>query len=275
LCLVELRGLEPLTPCMPSRDPHHGTHHKALRGRALHQRGRAGGWWYVRLRRAELLRACCAKWLGTGVDATPRSLARMGVGASGSGWAMTVTVALAGDTMLGRGAARALATTPPQALVALEVRDALGEADLVVLNLECCISERGRPWEAHGKPFFFRAPPRAGELLALLATDCVTLANSHALDYGVAAAGRLVLADPPLAAVANQDTGLSRRPEQGRSVELPDRQPGPGYVVTFARGCSSCARSPVDAVLPTCIHFWRPTRPRAGGATPVRCADRR
>jgi Bacterial capsule synthesis protein PGA_cap len=95
-----------------------------------------------------------------------------------------------------RGVARALATTPPQALVAPEVRDALGEADLVVLNLECCISERGRPWDAPGKPFFFRAPPRAVELLALLGTDCVTLANNHALDYGVAAAGRLVLADP-------------------------------------------------------------------------------
>ena len=98
---------------------------------------------------------------------------------------MTVTVALAGDTMLGRGVARALTRTPPQALVAPEVRDALGQADLVVLNLECCISERGRPWPAPGKPFFFRAPPRAVELLALLGTDCVTLANNHALDYGV------------------------------------------------------------------------------------------
>ena len=58
---------------------------------------------------------------------------------------MTVTLALAGDTMLGRSVARALATTPPQALVAPEVRDVLGQADLVVLNLECCISERGRP----------------------------------------------------------------------------------------------------------------------------------
>jgi hypothetical protein len=85
----------------PPRHPH-----KALRGRALHQRGRAGGWWYVRLRRAELLRACCAKWLGTGVDATPRSLARMGVGGSGFGWAMTVTVALAGTPCWAGGAAR-------------------------------------------------------------------------------------------------------------------------------------------------------------------------
>jgi poly-gamma-glutamate capsule biosynthesis protein CapA/YwtB (metallophosphatase superfamily) len=98
---------------------------------------------------------------------------------------MTVTVALAGDTMLGRGVARALTTSPPQALVAPEVRAAMDQADLVVLNLECCISERGRPWDAPGKPFFFRAPPRAVELLVLLGVDCVTLANNHALDYGV------------------------------------------------------------------------------------------
>jgi poly-gamma-glutamate capsule biosynthesis protein CapA/YwtB (metallophosphatase superfamily) len=98
---------------------------------------------------------------------------------------MTMTLALAGDTMLGRGVARTLATTPPEALVAPEVRTALGQADLVVLNLECCISERGAPWAAPGKPFFFRAPPRAVELLVLLGTDCVTLANNHALDYGL------------------------------------------------------------------------------------------
>jgi poly-gamma-glutamate capsule biosynthesis protein CapA/YwtB (metallophosphatase superfamily) len=98
---------------------------------------------------------------------------------------MTVTVALAGDTMLGRSVAQTLTRTPPQALVAPEVRATLAQADLVVLNLECCISERGRPWPAPGKPFFFRAPPRAVELLVLLGTDCVTLANNHALDYGV------------------------------------------------------------------------------------------
>jgi poly-gamma-glutamate capsule biosynthesis protein CapA/YwtB (metallophosphatase superfamily) len=97
---------------------------------------------------------------------------------------MTVTVALAGDTMLGRGVARTLARAPPDALVAPEVHAVLDQADLVVLNLECCLSERGRPWDAPGKPFFFRAPPRAVELLVLLGVDCVTLANNHALDYG-------------------------------------------------------------------------------------------
>ena len=117
--------------------------------------------------------------------------------------------------MLGRGVARALARTPPQALVAPEVRAALGAADLVVLNLECCISERGRPWDAPGKPFFFRAPPRAVELLVLLGTDCVTLANNHALDYGVDALTDTLdhLATAGIAAVgAGADLGRARRP---------------------------------------------------------------
>jgi poly-gamma-glutamate capsule biosynthesis protein CapA/YwtB (metallophosphatase superfamily) len=128
---------------------------------------------------------------------------------------MTVTVALAGDTMLGRGVARTLATTPPPALVAPEVRDALGQADLVVLNLECCISERGRPWDAPGKPFFFRAPPRAVELLVLLGVDCVTLANNHALDFGFDALADTLdhLATAGIVAVgAGADLEQARRP---------------------------------------------------------------
>jgi poly-gamma-glutamate capsule biosynthesis protein CapA/YwtB (metallophosphatase superfamily) len=128
---------------------------------------------------------------------------------------MTVTLALAGDTMLGRSVARTLATTPPEALVAPEVRAALDEADLVVLNLECCISERGRPWDAPGKPFFFRAPPEAVELLVLLGTDCVTLANNHALDYGFDALADTLdhLAAAGIATIgAGADLAQARRP---------------------------------------------------------------
>jgi len=51
-----------------------------------------------------------------------------------------------------------------------------------VLNLECCLSARGEPWP--GRPFHFRAPPWAAEVLARLGVDCVTLANNHALDFG-------------------------------------------------------------------------------------------
>ena len=86
--------------------------------------------------------------------------------------------------MLGRGVARAIEERGPRALVAPEVVAVAAEADLFVLNLECCISERGTPWPDPRKPFFFRAPPAAVETLAELGVDCVTLANNHALDYG-------------------------------------------------------------------------------------------
>jgi poly-gamma-glutamate capsule biosynthesis protein CapA/YwtB (metallophosphatase superfamily) len=97
---------------------------------------------------------------------------------------MAVTLALAGDTMLGRGVAERLAADPAAPLVAPEVRDAAAAADLFLLNLECCISTRGERFPDPGKPFFFRAPPVAAQRLAELGVDCVTLANNHALDFG-------------------------------------------------------------------------------------------
>ncbi|MFI9308729.1 CapA family protein [Streptomyces triculaminicus] len=96
-----------------------------------------------------------------------------------------ITVALAGDTMLGRGVAEQLSEAPEAAtLLSDELRAVLAGADLVVLNLECCVSDRGEHWPAPGKPFFFRAPPAAADVLAELGVDCVTVANNHALDFG-------------------------------------------------------------------------------------------
>jgi poly-gamma-glutamate synthesis protein (capsule biosynthesis protein) len=86
--------------------------------------------------------------------------------------------------MLGRMVARVIVAAGPEALFADEVVDITRSADLFVLNLECCISERGRPWPDPRKPFFFRAPPAATEVLNRLGVDCVTLANNHALDFG-------------------------------------------------------------------------------------------
>src|SRR5829696_1434974 len=92
-------------------------------------------------------------------------------------------LALAGDTMLGRQVANAIERSrrPP---LAPDVVTVAAEADLFVLNLECCVSARGERWPDPDKPFFFRAPPCAAELLAEIGVDCVTLANNHALDYG-------------------------------------------------------------------------------------------
>lgn len=98
---------------------------------------------------------------------------------------MTATLALAGDTMLGRGVAEVLRADPRAPLVSPEVTEHLRSADALVLNLECCISDRGAPFPDPDKPFFFRAPPWAAERLAELGVDAVTLANNHALDYGV------------------------------------------------------------------------------------------
>jgi poly-gamma-glutamate capsule biosynthesis protein CapA/YwtB (metallophosphatase superfamily) len=97
---------------------------------------------------------------------------------------MTATLALAGDTMLGRGVADLMRADPLAPLVAPEVAAHLERADAFVLNLECCISDRGERFPDPGKPFFFRAPPVAAEWLARLGVDAVTLANNHALDYG-------------------------------------------------------------------------------------------
>jgi poly-gamma-glutamate synthesis protein (capsule biosynthesis protein) len=95
-----------------------------------------------------------------------------------------VKLALAGDTMLGRKVADAIQVHGPGSLFSPDVVAAAEEADLFVLNLECCISERGSRWPDPYKPFFFRAPPEAIETLVLLGVDCVTLANNHALDFG-------------------------------------------------------------------------------------------
>jgi poly-gamma-glutamate capsule biosynthesis protein CapA/YwtB (metallophosphatase superfamily) len=93
-----------------------------------------------------------------------------------------VRLALAGDTMLGRGVAEQLGRRPPDSLVDGAIVEITRAADLFVLNLECCISDRGEP--VHGKVFTFRAQAAAVETLRHLGVNCVTLENNHALDYG-------------------------------------------------------------------------------------------
>ncbi|MCG6494077.1 CapA family protein [Kitasatospora sp. A2-31] len=129
---------------------------------------------------------------------------------------MALTLALAGDTMLGRSVAAELRRSPtPQTLLAPEVREALARADLVLLNLECCLSARGARWPSPFKAFFFRAPPAAAEVLAGLGVDCVTLANNHALDYGYDALAdtRALLEQAGVQAVgAGRDATAAREP---------------------------------------------------------------
>jgi Bacterial capsule synthesis protein PGA_cap len=96
---------------------------------------------------------------------------------------VSLTVALAGDTMLGRMVGERLARRGHR-LLAAEVQEIAGGADLFIANLECCISDRGAPVREPGKPFFFRAPPVAAERVADMGVNCVSLANNHSLDFG-------------------------------------------------------------------------------------------
>jgi poly-gamma-glutamate synthesis protein (capsule biosynthesis protein) len=124
----------------------------------------------------------------------------------------SVLIGLLGDVMLGRKVGEAIRRGAPgvvdPALVAV-----LHEADVLVANLECCISARGERWPDPQKPFFFRAPPRAVDVLTTMGVDVITLANNHALDYGpVALVDTLTALDDAGIVVvgAGEDTARAR-----------------------------------------------------------------
>ena len=174
-------------------------------------------------------------------------------------------LALAGDTMLGRGVAKELAKRPPGSLVDPALVEITRAADLFVLNLECCISERGEP--VPNKVFTFRAPPAAVETLLHLGVGCATLANNHALDCGldafldtlaylreagIACAGAghnveqarkpVVVQCLPIAAFADHEPGFAAGPDR------------PG--IAFAEGVPAWLRERAPGAL-VCPH-WGP-----------------
>jgi hypothetical protein len=171
-------------------------------------------------------------------------------------------VALAGDTMLGRGVARELEHRAPQSLVAPELVELTRAADVFVLNLECCISERGAPVP---KVFNFRAPPSAVETLLHLGVGCVTLANNHALDYGPdalldtfehlraagipwAGAGRnveearrpTVVQGLPIVACCDHEPDFAAGPDRPGIAYADLRHGVPGWLREAARGALVC-----------------------------------
>jgi poly-gamma-glutamate synthesis protein (capsule biosynthesis protein) len=86
--------------------------------------------------------------------------------------------------MLGRAVGQELATDPAAGW-SDDLLELTRSCDLVVANLECCLSERGRPTRLiAGKPFFFRGPPQMVRALTTLGNVAVGLANNHALDFG-------------------------------------------------------------------------------------------
>jgi poly-gamma-glutamate synthesis protein (capsule biosynthesis protein) len=90
-----------------------------------------------------------------------------------------VTMAFAGDVhFAGRVARRATAGSD----VLGPIGRTLAAADIAMVNLESAITERGTP---EPKEFHFRAPPAALDSLRAAGVDVVTMANNHAVDYGL------------------------------------------------------------------------------------------
>jgi poly-gamma-glutamate synthesis protein (capsule biosynthesis protein) len=86
--------------------------------------------------------------------------------------------------MLGRGVAARIASGPPERVWSPQLRELCRSCDLVICNLECCISGRGGATRRiPGKPFFFRAPPEAVRSLRAVGVGVASLANNHALDF--------------------------------------------------------------------------------------------
>jgi poly-gamma-glutamate synthesis protein (capsule biosynthesis protein) len=104
----------------------------------------------------------------------------------------SVTLALTGDVMLGRGVNQALRHHGP-AYPWGDLLPWLTGADLTVVNLECVIAQGGHPWSRWPKVFHFRADPIAVTALKQAGINCVTLANNHVLDFETDALREMVM----------------------------------------------------------------------------------
>lgn len=98
-----------------------------------------------------------------------------------SAQARSVRLMAVGDVMLGWEVGRKIKRKGPAAPW-VGVKTHLDQADLVVANLECVISDRGQPWPT--KRIHLRAPLAAADSLVAGGVDVVSVANNHALDFG-------------------------------------------------------------------------------------------
>ncbi|MFB6207121.1 MAG: CapA family protein [Haloglomus sp.] len=100
---------------------------------------------------------------------------------------MSYRLGFTGDVMLGRLVDEHQRS---QAVTAVwgDLLDLLRDLDGLFVNLECCLSTRGEPWQRTDRPFHFRADPDwAVPALDAAGVDYCSLANNHILDYEVPA----------------------------------------------------------------------------------------
>jgi len=115
----------------------------------------------------------------------PRTPAPSPSGTAGSGAAPApapITLAFAGDVHFADHLGPLLRSDDSLAAV----RPYLAGADVAVVNLETAITDRGTP---QPKEFHFRTTPAALRVLGATGVDVVTMANNHAVDYGLVGLG--------------------------------------------------------------------------------------
>lgn len=95
---------------------------------------------------------------------------------------MDLKLLLVGDVMLGRLVNDALERVPAEYPWGNTI-PIFREADWRACNLECVISDRGRPWGRTPKEFHFRSDAKNVAVLKAAQIDAVSLANNHTLDY--------------------------------------------------------------------------------------------
>ncbi|GLV59221.1 putative polyglutamine synthesis accessory protein [Dictyobacter sp. S3.2.2.5] len=95
---------------------------------------------------------------------------------------MPLKLLLVGDVMLGRLVNDALKEKSPIYPWG-DTLPLFQAADVRLCNLECAISDKGRPWSATPKVFHFRTDTKNVAVLHAAHIDAVSLANNHILDF--------------------------------------------------------------------------------------------
>lgn len=91
-------------------------------------------------------------------------------------------ILLVGDVMLGRLVNQHLKSAKPEHPWG-DTLPLFQGSDIRMCNLECVLSDRGRPWSATPKMFHFRSDAKNVAVLKTAAIDAVSIANNHVLDY--------------------------------------------------------------------------------------------
>jgi poly-gamma-glutamate capsule biosynthesis protein CapA/YwtB (metallophosphatase superfamily) len=93
-----------------------------------------------------------------------------------------IQLVLLGDVMLGRLVNSWLRKAPPEHPWG-DTLSVLARADWRFCNLECALSDRGRPWQRTPKIFHFRSDTKNVAVLQAAGIDAVSIANNHTLDF--------------------------------------------------------------------------------------------